>query len=104
LGNAVVRDLLFTGRSINASKALEVGLVSQVVAEGQAPRVARLTAEQVRKFDRETARAAKRFVKPIPHAELRQEIELFCELFDRPVVEEALIKFLAITKPLPYLP
>ena len=104
LGNAAVRDLLFTGRSINASKALEVGLVSQVVAEGQAPRVAHLTAQQVRKFDRETARAAKRFVKPVPYAELRQEIELFCELFERPAVEEALRRFVESTNALPYLP
>ncbi len=104
LGNAVVRDLLFTGRSINAAKALEVGLVSQVVAEGQAPRVARLVAQQVCKFDRETARAAKRFVKPIPYAELRQEIDLFCELFERPAVEAALRKFVESTEPLPYLP
>ncbi len=35
LGNAVVRDLLLTGRSINATKAQSVGLVSQVVAEGR---------------------------------------------------------------------
>jgi enoyl-CoA hydratase/carnithine racemase len=104
LGNAVVRDLLFTGRSINAAKALEVGLVSQVVAEGQAPRVARLVAQQVCKFDRETSRTAKRFVKPIPYAELRQEIELFCELFARPTVEAALKKFVESTDPLKYLP
>ena len=44
LGNAVVRDLLLTGRSINAAKAQSVGLVSQVVAEGDALRVARSTA------------------------------------------------------------
>jgi enoyl-CoA hydratase/carnithine racemase len=104
MGNAVVRDLLFTGRSINAAKAQEAGLVSQVVAEGQAPRVARLVAQQVCKFDRETARTAKRFVKPIPYAELRQEIELFCELFDRPVVEAALKKFVESTEALKYLP
>ena len=46
LGNAVVRDLLLTGRSINATKAQAVGLVSQVVAEGDALRVARATAAQ----------------------------------------------------------
>ena len=39
LGNAVVRDLLLTGRSINATKAQAVGLVSQVTAEGDALRV-----------------------------------------------------------------
>ena len=104
VGNATVRDLLFTGRSINATKALEAGLVSQVVGEGQALRVARQTAQQARKFDRETVRAAKRFVKPVPYAELRQEIELFCELFARPAVEESLRKFVEGAGVLPYLP
>ena len=42
IGNAVVRDLLLTGRSINATKALAVGLASQVAAEGEALRVARV--------------------------------------------------------------
>lgn len=104
LGNALVRDLLFTGRSINAAKALEAGLVSQVVAEGQALRVAQQTARQARKFDRETLRSAKQFAKPIPYAELRQEIELFCELFARPAVEESLRKFVDGAGVLPYLP
>ena len=67
LGNAVVRDLLLTGRSINAAKAQSVGLVSQVSAEGDVLRVARATAAQLNKFDRETAIAAKRFIKPVPH-------------------------------------
>ena len=104
LGNAVVRDLLLTGRSINATKAQAVGLVSQVVGEGQALAVARLTAMQIGKFDRQTAITAKRFMKPIPYAELRQEIELFCELFSRPAVEEGLRKFVESTDALPYLP
>ena len=54
LGNAIVRDILLTGRSINATKALSVGLVSQVVAEGKALAVARSTAAQICKFNRET--------------------------------------------------
>ena len=66
LGNAVVRDLLLTGRSFNATKAQQIGLVSQVVAEGEALRAARATAAQIGKFDRNTAVAAKRFIKPIP--------------------------------------
>ena len=40
-GNAVVRDLLLTGRSFNATKAQQIGLVSQVVGEGEALRAAR---------------------------------------------------------------
>ena len=104
LGNAVVRDLLLTGRSINASKAQSVGLVSQMAAEREALRVARSTAAQVRKFDRRTSAAAKRFIKPIPQEELRREIEIFCDLFTQPAVEEGLRKFVENTTAQPYLP
>jgi len=104
LGNAVVRDLLLTGRSINASKAQSVGLVSQVTAEGDALRVARATAAQLNKFDRDTAAAAKRFVKPVPHEDLSREIDIFCDLFTRPAVEAGLRKFVESTDTLPYLP
>ena len=104
LGNAVVRDLLLTGRSFNATKAQQIGLVSQVVGEGEALRAARATAAQLGKFDRTTVIAAKKFIKPIPHEELRREIDLFCELFARPAVEAGLKKFVESTDALPYLP
>jgi enoyl-CoA hydratase len=104
LGNGVVRDLLLTGRSFNATKAQAVGLVSQVVAEGEALRVARGTAAQLKKFDRRTAVAAKKFIKPIPYEELKKEIDLFCELFARPAVEDGLRKFVESTDAQPYLP
>lgn len=104
LGNGIVRDLLLTGRSINAAKALEVGLVSQVAAEDKALLVARAAAAQVGKFDRTASAAAKRFVKPIPREELRREIDLFCDLFARPAVMEALRKFVESTDAHPYLP
>jgi len=104
LGNAVVRDLLLTGRSINAAKAQAVGLVSQLAAEGDARRLARATAAQIQKFDRATALAAKRFIKPVPHEELRREIDIFCELFTRPAVEAGLRKFVESSEALPYLP
>jgi len=104
LGNAVVRDLLLTGRSINAAKAQTVGLVSQVAAEGEALGLARATAAQLKKFDRRTAAAAKQFIKPIPYEELRREIEIFCDLFTRPAVEAGLRKFVESTEVLPYLP
>jgi enoyl-CoA hydratase/carnithine racemase len=104
LGNGVVRDILLTGRSINATKASAAGLVSQLAAEGEALRIARSTAAQIKKFDRATTIAAKKFMKPIPYAELRQEIEIFCELFTRPAVMEGLRKFVESTDALPYLP
>lgn len=104
LGNAVVRDLLLTGRSINTTKAQSVGVVSQVTAEGDALRVARATAAQIQKFDRSTTVAAKQFIKSIPREELRREIDIFCELFTRPSVEAGLRKFVESTDALPYLP
>ncbi|HEV2468636.1 MAG TPA: enoyl-CoA hydratase/isomerase family protein [Candidatus Sulfotelmatobacter sp.] len=104
LGNAVVRDLLLTGRSFNAAKAQQIGLVSQVVSEGEALRAARTTAAQMGKFDRGTAAAAKAFIKPIPYDELRREIDLFCELFQKPAVRAGLKKFVESTDAQPYLP
>lgn len=104
LGNAVVRDILLTGRSINSAKAQSVGLISQVVGEGEALRVARATAAQIGKFDRLTSSRAKQFIKPFPREELLAEIDIFCELFRRPVVQEALRKFVESTDALPYLP
>ena len=104
LGNALVRDLLLTGRSINAGKAAAAGLVSQLVAPGHAVRAARGIATQATKFDSRAAREAKRFIKPIPRRELEQEIETFCALFDRPEVETALGKFVESSQIQPYLP
>jgi enoyl-CoA hydratase/carnithine racemase len=104
LGNAFVRDLLLTGRSVNATRGNAVGLVAQLAAEGEAPKVARATAAQITKFDGVTRAAAKKFIKPIPNAELQQEIDLFCQLFARPAVMAALKKFYEATDSMPYLP
>ena len=98
LGNAVVRDLLLTGRSINVQKAQAIGLVSQVAAEGEALRVARATAAQIGKFDRAHQRHRQAVHQArFPYNELRREIEIFCTLFARPAVEEALRKFVEST-------
>src|SRR2546421_10130103 len=104
LGNSFVRDLLLTGRSVNATRALAVGLVAQLAGEGEALKVARATAAQITKFDATTRAIAKKFLKPIPYAELKQEIEIFCELFARPAVLAALKKFVESTDAMPYLP
>jgi len=104
LGNAFVRDLLFTGRTVNAARAQAVGLVAQLAGEGEALRIARSTAAQITKFDAVTRATAKKFIKPIPHEELRREIDLFCELFARPAVMAALKKFVEDAGPMPYLP
>ena len=55
VGNGVVRDLLLTGRSMNAKKAQTLGLVSQMVAQGKHVDVARATAKQATRFDPDAA-------------------------------------------------
>lgn len=104
VGSGVVRDLLLTGRSLNGTRAHELGLVSQLVAEGRALDAARGTAAQVAKLDRTAAAAAKRLAKPYPTEALAREVDTFCELFARPEVETALERFVRDERPLPYLP
>ena len=104
VGNALIRDLLFTGRSINATKAVSIGLISQVVAPEQALKVAKRLALQSSKFDLETIRETKHFIKAIPQKDLEEEIRIFCSLLGRPEVMKALHKFVTSEAKQPYLP
>lgn len=104
VGNAVIRDLLFTGRSLNATRAKEVGLVSQVVGRGKGLAAARGVTKQATRFDAATTRTAKRFVKPLPLAELEHEKDVFVEMLGSPVVLEALQRFVESESVRPYLP
>ena len=71
--NAVVRDLLLTGRSLGARRAYELGLVSQVVQRGEGLNVAREVAAQSARFAPEVVAAAKAFMKPIPGRSEREK-------------------------------
>jgi len=104
VSNALVRDLLMTGRSINAKKAFNAGLVSQLVAPGEGLRAARMTARQSTKFDVEAARTCKAFMKRLPAAELAEEKKHFVRLATRPLLRAALKKFVESDDPRPYLP
>jgi enoyl-CoA hydratase len=104
VSNALVRDLLMTGRSINAKKAVACSLASQLVGRGEALDVARRIAQQATLFDPITSRMAKEFIKPLPKEELAQEKAIFVELFQSPVVEQALKTFVESEELRPYLP
>jgi len=104
VGNRFIRDLLFTGRTVKAESAHQAGLVAHLAGEGYALEVARSMAEQVTKLDPETRSAAKKFIKPIPHAELNKEIDLFCKLFNRQVVMDSLKRFVETDDPMKHLP
>ncbi len=104
VGNSFIRDLLFTGRTVRAERVHQLGLVSHLAGEGYALQVSRSMAQQVTKFDAQTRVAAKKFLKPIPYDELKIETDLFCELFDRPVVMESLRRFVETDDPMKHLP
>ena len=104
VGNGVVRDLLFTGRSLNAKRAHALGLVSQVVGRGEALAASRRVAAQAARFDAHTLAAAKAFAKRLPVEELARERDLFCQLMTRPAVSEALRRFVESDDVRPYLP
>lgn len=104
VSNAIVRDLLLTGRSINAKKAMTAGLVSQMIAPGEGLAAARAVAKQATKFDRDALVTTKRFMKPIPRAQLDEEKAHFLRLAQRPALREALRKFVESDDLRPYLP
>lgn len=104
VGNALIRDLLLSGRSIGARKALAVGLVSQMVAGGEGLTAARALAAQSGKFDAVARRAAKAFIKRLPADELARERALFLELAQGPALLTALKRFVESTDLRPYLP
>ena len=104
VGNSFIRDLLFTGRTVKAEAAHQAGLITHLAGEGHALQIARSMAQQITKFDPEARVAAKKFMKPIPYKELRQEVELFCKLFNRPQVMESLRRFVESDDPMKHLP
>jgi len=104
LGNAVIRDVLLSGRSVSAKRAHELGLVAQLVGEGHAHKVAQRLAEQTVRFDPHTLAVAKSFAKPFPRERLAEEKDRFCELLTLPAVLEALTAFVESGDAMPYLP
>jgi enoyl-CoA hydratase/carnithine racemase len=104
LPNAVVRDLILTGRTLSAKRAHELGLISQLVAPGAALDVARAAARQSSLFDLSVNRRAKAFIKPRHDEELALERELFLGMAAEPAFRNALADFVTRTDAQPYLP
>jgi enoyl-CoA hydratase len=62
LGGGVARDLLLTGRTIRATDALRIGLVTRVVAPPTLEASARQWAEEIARLPREGVTATKRVI------------------------------------------
>jgi 3-hydroxyacyl-CoA dehydrogenase/enoyl-CoA hydratase/3-hydroxybutyryl-CoA epimerase len=101
--NGVVLDLLLTGRSLNATRAHELGLVSHLVAPGQQLTAARGAARQACLFDDHVRASAKAFAKPLLLDELAAEKRLFMQLIAEERVRDALAEFVGRSDPLSYL-
>jgi enoyl-CoA hydratase/carnithine racemase len=102
--NAVVRDLVLTGRTFSAKRAYELGLISQLVAPGAALEVARAAARQSSLFELSVNRRAKAFIKPRHDEELALERELFFGMAAEPALRAALADFVSRSDAQPYLP
>lgn len=103
-GSQRVLDLLLTGRSLNAERAREAGLVSQVAGKGKAARAAASALRQSLRVPAAAVAAAKRHAKPHDPAAIAAEIETFLDLFERPECAAALADFVSRKDVLPYLP
>jgi enoyl-CoA hydratase/carnithine racemase len=103
VSQSLVHDLIFTGRSINAKKALQVGLVHHLVPRNEGLQVARQMAQQSARFDRTAFRTAKAFIKKIPESALAEEKQHFLRLAQRPTLNTALEQFVQSTDLRPYL-
>lgn len=103
VGNAIVRDLLLSGRSLGATRAHEIGLVGHKVGRGKGLKVARSLAAQAERFAPEVTARAKRFAKPVRRERLDEEREAFLALVTHPRVFDALQAFTEDEGPRPYL-
>lgn len=102
-GQAILRDLLMTGRTIGAARAFELGLVQSPVARGEATMTALRMARQAAHFAPQAMRAAKALTKALPDGALAREKATFVALFAHPTVREALSRFATSTDVRPYL-
>jgi len=102
-GQAILRDLLMTGRTIGAKRAFELGLVQSPLARGEHLPTALRMAKQAAHFAPHAMAAAKALTKTLPHGALAAEKQTFIDLFAHPTVREALARFAGSTDLRPYL-
>lgn len=103
VGNLYIRDLIFSGRTINANKASQIGLVTHLVAEGHAFQAAVSLSEQINKFDPSVVQIAKKFVKPFPNIRLNEEKKIFLGLSLRKEFSKSLKRYYDDKSNFPYL-
>lgn len=103
VGEGWAKRMILCGERVSAGKALEIGLVEEVVANGQSREVALALAEKVGAQSPKAVAACKVLVQHTrqgSHNEaLRMERELFLDLFDTEDQQEGVNAFLQKRKP-----
>lgn len=103
IGTAVAKDLLFTGRLINAEEALRLGLVNSVSNPGEALAAALALARRIASLPRVAVNAIKEAVDDPGRTELadgiRRESELFMQAFASADFQEGFRAFLEKREP-----
>ena len=103
VGEGWAKRMILCGEQLKAPKALEIGLVEEVVEKGKALEAAMNLAQQVGNQSPSAVRACKSLImaartNPMQHA-LPLEREMFCDLFDTQDQKEGVNAFLEKRKP-----
>lgn len=98
VGEGWAKRMILCGERIDAATALRIGLVEEVVSEGQARDHALLLAQKIDKQSPSSVAASKRLIQAARHNPLAQtlpvERELFIDLFDTQDQKEGVQAFL----------
>lgn len=103
VGEGWAKRMILCGEQVKAPKALEIGLVEEVVEKGKALEAAMNLAQNVGNQSPSAVRACKSLImaarsNPMKHA-LPLEREMFCDLFDTEDQKEGVNAFLEKRKP-----
>ncbi|MEW6635808.1 MAG: enoyl-CoA hydratase-related protein [Actinomycetota bacterium] len=103
VGSGVARELVFTGRMVDAREAKEIGLVDRLVGEGEALEAAKELARQIAKNAPLAVRNAKTAMNIARNTDLASGIEhegdLFALLFATEDAKEGMAAFAERRKP-----
>jgi enoyl-CoA hydratase/carnithine racemase len=102
VGPARAKEILFTGRSIDAAEALRIGLINRIVAADKIDAAARELGASIAESAQSSVRAAKRIVDAISAgaaAETPESIKLFSDAFNSAEFHEGAAAFLQKRKP-----
>ncbi len=103
IGIGKAKELIYTGKQVNALEALEVGLVNQVVPNNELMNATMAIAKTIASKSRVAIVKAKRSINLVLETSLQEglkhEIEAWSELFDTFDQKEGMLAFLERRKP-----